>query len=67
MPSLGKTEYAATCSLQRDLHRAQRDGQIRWNIAGHTELVRRADNLMDADAFGQLQRRDISRIGKGLE
>ena len=64
---VGKDGVGGDLLLKRDLNRAERHGQIGRNVGGDAEAVGHVDDLVDADARGQLDGRNVARLGKGVD
>ena len=63
---VGKDGIGSHLLLERDFGRAERDGQIGRNVRGDAEAVRHVDDLVNADARGELDRGNVARLGKGV-
>ena len=64
---VGKHGVGGDLLFERDLNRAQRDGQIGGNIRGDAEAVRHVDDLVNAHARGKLEGGNVARLGKGVD
>ena len=62
---VGKNGVGGDLLLERDFDRADGDGQIGGDIGGDTEAVGHVDDLVNADAGGQLEGGDVARLGEG--
>src|SRR5579863_5707188 len=52
--------------LQGDFDCAERDRQVSGDVGGDAEAMGDVDDLVDADAGGELEGGDVARLGKGV-
>ena len=64
---VGEDGVGVDLFLQGDFRRAKGDGQVGGNVGCDAEAVRHVDDLVDADARGQLDGGNVARLGEGVD